>query len=266
LRAGAVVLAGTLLGRVAGPSATRASRLVFMIQPAGPGAPMIDPKPVLDGWKLLEATAAYRAAGRNPFYGPDARNPTVGQVLLMSKQQLQRRVLTDPHALLDSCSRAALSAGAADRRVLATIEFLSASGLDPSISGLGCGAANSVIDQTGSSVAITGVNGIPVLGHQGAGSITDLTIRRILTLQGAARPDQIISLMSYRGQPTTLSLPDHPDRIQISYTPQFGTNQKLSAQVASILKPGQWIDLINRISQIPEPTVAVAPSSFAIRR
>jgi hypothetical protein len=32
-----------------------------------------------------------------------------------------------------------------------------------------------------------------------------------------------------------------------------------------MLQPGQWIKLINRISQIPEPAVATAPSRYAIR-
>ena len=44
-----------------------APHLHFAIRPAGRGAPRIDPKPILDGWKLLEATAIYRAAGKNPF-------------------------------------------------------------------------------------------------------------------------------------------------------------------------------------------------------
>ena len=46
-----------------------APHLNFAIRPAGRGAPKIDPKPILDGWKLLEATAIYRAAGKNPFEG-----------------------------------------------------------------------------------------------------------------------------------------------------------------------------------------------------
>ena len=49
----------------------------------------IDPKPILDGWKLLESTAIYRAKGKNPFVGPDAATPTIGQILLMSKETLQ---------------------------------------------------------------------------------------------------------------------------------------------------------------------------------
>ena len=67
-----------------------------MIQPAGKNAPYIDPKPILDGWKLLEATAVYRAAGVDPFVGSGAKNATIGQILLMSKEQLQYRVLAGP--------------------------------------------------------------------------------------------------------------------------------------------------------------------------
>jgi len=268
LRAGSIVVAGTILGRVAGRSRTTASHLVFMVQPAGRNAPQIDPKPILNGWKLLEATAVYRAAGVDPFYGPGAHNPSVGQVLLMSKQQLQDRILSDPHVQIYSCGRRDIQAGLVDRRVLASLEFLSASGLDPSVSGLVCGAGQNGTDQagsTGASVDIQKINGIPVQGHQGQGSITDITIRRLLTLQGALAPNQIISLMSYKGQTNTLALPDHADRIQINYTPQFGTNKKLAKQVTQILKPGQWIKLINHISQIPEPTIPTTPSKYAIK-
>ena len=96
LKAGSIVIAGTILGRIGGPSQGVSSHLYFTIQPAGKNAPEIDPKPILDGWKLLEATAVYRAADKDPFYGPGAKNPTVGQVLLMSKQQLTERVLLRP--------------------------------------------------------------------------------------------------------------------------------------------------------------------------
>src|SRR6185503_9921948 len=64
LRKGAKVVAGTILGRVgklsSGPGSKLAPHLNFSIRPAGRGAPRIDPKPILDGWKLLEATAIYR--------------------------------------------------------------------------------------------------------------------------------------------------------------------------------------------------------------
>jgi hypothetical protein len=242
-----------------------------MIQPAGRKSPQIDPKPILDGWKLLEATAVYRAAGVDPFYGPGAKNPSIGQILLMSKQQLTNRVLSDPHVQIYACGRRDIEAGLIDRRVLASLEFLSASGLDPSVSGLECGhtlngsTGTDAAGATGASADISKINGIPILGHQGAGSITDITIRRLLTLQGALKPNQIISLMSYKGQTNTLALPDHPNRIQITYTPIFGQNKKLAAQITQILKPKQWIQLINRISQIPEPTIPTTPSKYATK-
>jgi len=175
LQAGSIVIAGTILGRLGGPTQGLSSHLYFTIQPAGKGAPDIDPKPILDGWKLLEATAVYRASNLDPFYGPGAKNPTVGQVLLMSKQQLTLRVLSDPHVQIYNCGRRDIQTGQIDRRVLATIEFLSASGLDPYVSGLKCGAsvnAKTGTDQqgaTGQSVDISRINNIPVAGHQGAG-------------------------------------------------------------------------------------------------
>jgi murein DD-endopeptidase MepM/ murein hydrolase activator NlpD len=268
LKAGATVVAGTIIGRVAGPSPTQASHLQFMVKPAGKGAPFVDPKPILDGWKLLEATAVYRAAGLNPFVG---KNPTIGQILLMSKEQLQNRVLQDPHVQIYACGRRDIQSGTVDRRIMAVIEFLSASGLDPTVSGLVCGAnakASNGVDSagsTGSSADISKINGIPIAGHQGKGTITDMTIRRLLTLQGTFKPNQIISTMSYKGQSDTLSLPDHKDRIQVTYTPAFGSNKKLAAQVASILQPGQWVQLINRIGQLPEPVVPIRPSGYAIK-
>jgi hypothetical protein len=269
LKPGAIVVAGTILGRIGAPTRTSASHLYFMIQPAGRNAPYIDPKPILDGWKLLEATAVYRAAGINPFLS--TKNASIGQILLESKQQLETRVLADPHAQIYACGRRDIQAGLIDRRILASIEYLTSSGLDPSISGLACGAGSGgatgidAAGRTGSSMDISAINGIPIQGHQGPGTITDITIRRLLTLQGALAPNQIISEMSYKGQPSTLSLPDHANRIQVAFTPQYGANKALSGKLKSILKPQQWIQLIQRISQIPEPAVPTGPSKYAIR-
>ncbi|MFZ0041898.1 MAG: lytic murein transglycosylase [Solirubrobacteraceae bacterium] len=271
LKAGSIVIAGTVLGKLGGPTQGLSSHLYFTIQPAGKKSPDIDPKPILDGWKLLEATAVYRAAGVDPFFGPGAKNPSVGQVLLMSKEQLTARILQDPRVQIYNCGRRDIAAGLIDRQVLATIEFLSASGLDPYVSGLDCGhsvnASTGVDEQgaSGASVDISKINNIPILGHQGAGSVTDITIRRLLTLQGSMRPDYIISDVAYKGQSNTLALPDHKNRIQITFTPNYGPNRKLSAQVKTLLQPNQWVKLINQIGKIPEPVVPIAPSKYAIK-
>jgi hypothetical protein len=57
----------------------------------------------------------------------------------------------------------------------------------------------------------------------------------------------------------------HANRIQISFATAYGANKQLSAQVANILQPNQWTQLINHLSQISEPIVPVAPSQYAIK-
>ena len=95
LRAGSIVIAGTILGRIGGPSQGVSSHLYFQVRPAGKNAPLIDPKPILDGWKLLEASAVYRAAGVDPFFGPGAkqrhRRPGAADVQTAADRACARR-------------------------------------------------------------------------------------------------------------------------------------------------------------------------------
>jgi hypothetical protein len=210
LRDGARVLAGTVLGRVGRARAGKASHLRFEIRPAGRRAPRVDPKPILDGWKLLETSAIYRAERRTPFSGEERSKPSIGQILLMGKSELERRILADPDVELYSCGRDDVRAGQIDRRVLATLAYLAASGLKPTVSSLRCGhgrltrSGNVSEHSTGDAVDIAAVNGIPIVGHQGRGSVTEQTVQRLLGLQGLMKPHQIISLMASRA-PTTPS-------------------------------------------------------------
>ncbi|MBW3653045.1 MAG: lytic murein transglycosylase, partial [Actinobacteria bacterium] len=265
------VIAGTILGRIGQTKEKISPRLHFEIRPAGRGAPRIDPKPILDGWKLLESTAIYRAKGRNPLVGPDARRASIGQILLMSKEALARRVLANPRIEIYSCGRRDIEAGGIDRRVLATLEFLAASGLKPTVTSLYCGhgyytaGGNVSAHSSGNAVDIAKINGIPILGHQGEGSITDITIRRLLTLQGTIKPNQIISLMSYGGTDNTLAMGDHADHIHVGFRPQYRPGTRASRQLEGILKPSQWIKLIDRLGRIENPTVSAKPSKYAIR-
>src|SRR5205085_1836023 len=95
LKKGSKVIAGTVIGRIGKTDPAKAPHVYFEIRPAGKGAPQIDPKPILDGWKLLESTAIYRANGKNALYGGSS-SFSIGQVLLMPKALLQQRVLSDP--------------------------------------------------------------------------------------------------------------------------------------------------------------------------
>src|SRR5829696_977892 len=268
---GARVIGGTVLGRVGKAKAGKASHLLFEIRPAGRGAPRVDPKPILDGWKLLESTAIYRAAKKNPFVGEDAKAPTIGQILLMSKETLIQRVVNNPRIDIYGCGEADVRSGQIDRRVLATLEYLASSGLKPTISSLRCGhgyltASGNVSEHsTGTAFDIAAVNGVPILGHQGSGSITDLTIQRLLTLQGTMKPHQIISLMTYDGTDNTFAMGDHADHIHVGWRPLYGQSKKAARRIDAILKPKQWIKLIDRLGDIDNPEVREAPSRFSLK-
>ena len=116
---------------------------------------------------------------------------------------------------------------------------------------------------SGNAVDIAAINGIPIAGHQGAGSITDITIRRLLTLQGTMKPHQIISLMTYPGTDNTLALPDHADHIHVGFHPvgDLLGNQRLQA----ILKPQQWTKLVEQLGSIENPVVPTHASKYAIK-
>ena len=116
--------------------------------------------------------------------------------------------------------------------MLATLEFLASSGLKPTVSSLKCGhgyltASGNVSEHTtGTAVDIAAINGIPIYGHQGPGSITDMTIQRLLTLQGTMKPHQIISLMTFEGADNTLAMADHDDHIHVGWRPLYGAEHE----------------------------------------
>ena len=133
--------------------------------------------------------------------------------------------MSDPGIELDARARHEISSGAIDRRVLAVLAFLSRSGLKPTVQALHRGSKLSIAarrgadTETGGAVEISAVNGIPIAGHEGAGSITDSTIRTLLTLQGEFVPSRIVSLMRYPDAANTLATTAHPDAIQIDFQP-----------------------------------------------
>jgi hypothetical protein len=245
LRRGSIVVAGTVLGRVA-PSATGAPGITFQLVPAGSKV-AVDPRSIITGWELLGRLTAGRSsalvgASQAGAYG--AGNSSLGQLLLGSRAQLQRAVLSDRRIALSRCARADVAAGSVDRRVLAVLEYLSYSRLAPAVTGMPCGAATGRREGSITQVEITRLDGIAVAGHQRDGGIVDLAIRRLLGLQGQLRPSQIISLRSYPWQSTTLALPDHAAQIEIDFS------QRGAAAGGTGLDSAQWKKLIGRLTQL----------------
>jgi hypothetical protein len=265
LKKGSRVIGGTILGHIGRTVTNRAPHLDFSIRPAGRGAPLIDPKPILDGWKLLEATAIYRASGRNVLHGGGM---SIGQILLLPKPQLEKRVLADDRIDIYAGGRDDIRSGQIDRRVLATLEYLAESGLRPTVSCLKSGhslytkSGNISEHSSGNAVDISEINGIPILGHQDPGGVTEQAVRRLMLLQGTMTPHQIISLLDYGVN--TMAMADHNDHIHVGFRPLFGTNRKLGREALAVLKPGQWSDLITRLRSLENPVVPTKPSKYAL--
>ncbi len=189
----------------------------------------------------------------------------IGQIMLMSKETLARRVLADHRITIYGCGESDIRSGAIDRRVLATLEFLASSGFKPTVSALKCGhslmtvSGNISEHSSGNAVDIAAINNIPIVGHQQPGGITEITVRRLMQLQGTMVPHQIISLLDLGG--ATMAMGDHADHIHVGFQPLDGKN---AVKFQSVLKPGQWTRLVDRLSHLDNPEVPLKPSQYAL--
>ena len=263
LRKGARVMGDTILGRLGEGDGKLDPNLSFEVRPAGKDAPAIDPKPLLDGWKLLEATAIYRASGKNVLRG----GSSVGQILLMPKQLLQKRVLADDRIDLYGCGRKDVSSGQISRQVLASLAYLAEVGLAPTVTSLKCGhsfytaSGNVSAHSSGDAVDVARWNGQPVLGNQQKGGPTYQAIKRMMLLQGTMKPAQLISLFEIGGP--TIRMGDHADHLHIGF-PRAGGESGRAGVGSSVLKGKQWSNLVGRLGKIDNPAVSRRPSKYSL--
>jgi hypothetical protein len=185
-----------------------------------------------------------------------------------------------------------VAAGKVDPHVLALLVFLSRSGLKPTVGQLRCG---SVVDTAGGArtvfpvpgtLDIAAINGVPIAGHQGAGTITDVTIRTLLTVKHADAPSRIVSLMAYPGAASTVAAGDHSTFVQLevptvkparSVASQAVSGRAAGATSASAgathtrapgalsLDTSEWQRLVDQIGSIQQPAIPSAASASAIR-
>lgn len=263
LKKGSRVIAGTVLGRLAEePTAS----INFSIKPGGEDTPQIDPKPFLDGWKLLTETNIYNAQGKDRF----SDRLGIGGVLLLSKSALQKRVLADEKISLGECDRQYIASGTIDRRLLAALSFLTEKGYELLITSMYCGREVSIttsgnISNHSRAMAadIAAINGEVVTpATQGPGSLTDQVAQELLSLQGIMAPDEVISLMDYP-QPAGFAMSDHGDHLHLGYSPVAGSDVP-GGSVQSTLGADQWAALTERLGQIRNPEVPTTPSRDAL--
>jgi hypothetical protein len=283
LQRGSLVSQGTVLGHLSGGGEGNHASLRFSIRPAGAQSP-VDPRPILENWRQL--TSALHPQGSKS--GAVLAGATAADAFQLSRGELERTVLADPGIQMGACDRSQVAAGRVDPHALALLVFLSRSGLKPTVGELRCGSAMSTaagaqtIFPAPGTLDIAAINGVPIAGHQGAGTITDVTIRTLLTVKHHYAAKRILSLMSYPGAPSTIAAGDHSTFIQLeiptvsSAASSAGHAGARSARVRSgsskATHPGslsldtfEWQRLVDQIASIQQPKVAVAPSSSAIR-
>ena len=282
LRTGSVVAAGTVLGHVLVPDGAKDGHLRFAIRPSG-DTETIDPAPILANWAQLQtALHPQGAKATNALLGA-----TASDAFLLSKPQLERAVLSDPGIALDACGRREIASGKVDKRVLAVLAFLSRSGLEPTVSALRCTssrfAGSPSAGYSADEVDISAINGTAIAGHQGPETITDLTIRTLLTLPSEFVPHEIVSLMRYPGSSRTRASAADANRIHLVFRPATATttlNPAAAARAAhsarsgrtapsplvttSVLSAAQWNQLMGRVGTLPMPAIPTKPSSSAV--
>jgi hypothetical protein len=219
------------------------------------------------------------------------------RMFFLSRARLEHEVLTDRRVHLYACGRQDIAHHRIDGRVLAVLEFLADSGLHPTVSALECGhslrttSGNVSEHSTGDAVDVSAINGVPILGHQGPGSITEITIGRLMALRGSFVPHQVISLMAYPEASNTLSLPDHYNHIHIGFRPTATASASAGSATATIastaasagtppltatpadipglaatptLSAAQWQRLVRHLQANGNPLLAPLPTNAAI--
>jgi hypothetical protein len=283
LQRGSLVSQGTVLGHLSGGGEGSHASLRFSIRPAGAQSP-VDPRPILENWRQLSSALHPRGSKA----GAVLAGATAADAFQLSAGDLERAVLADPGIQMGACDRSQVAAGKVDPHALALLLFLSRSGLKPTVGELRCGAAintaagvQTVFPAAG-TLDIAAINGVPISGHQGAGTIADVTIRTLLTIKHHYAPKRIVSLMSYPGAPSTVAEGNHSTFIQLEVPiVSVARSQAVSAGAKSAgatarsskaTHPGslsldtfEWQRLIDQIASIEQPKVAFAPSVSAIR-
>jgi len=256
--------------------------LRFAIRPAGAQS-AIDPRAILENWRQL-GIALHPQGAKD---GPILAGATASDAFLLSHAELESAVLADPDIKLGRCDREQVAAGKVGSRALALLVFLSRSGLKPTVGELRCGStkrtAKGVVTTfpPPGTIYLTAINGVPVAGHQGAGTITDITIRTLLTLRHKFAPKRIVSLMRYPGALSTVAASDYSAyiKIELAKPASAKTSKNVGAKTANaanasatralvanpILNTLEWQRLMTQLSTLQTPKLSTKPSGSAIR-
>jgi hypothetical protein len=81
-------------------------------------------------------------------------------------------------------------------------------------------------------------------------------------LQGLARPQRIVSLMSFPGSQVAQSSPRGAAAIRVAFGAAGAA--RAAGLAGAGISASSWIKLVARLGEIPDPSVSRAPSAAAI--
>jgi hypothetical protein len=143
------------------------------------------------------------------------------QGLHAEKRDLARRVLRSRRVAIYPGGRGDVEAGRIDVRVLVVMLYLADLRHGISVTCLIAGhpiftkSGNVSLHTFGEAVDIATVGGVPVLGHQQPGGITERALRDVLLLPKELQPSELISLFDLGGP--SFALPDHADHVHVGF-------------------------------------------------
>ena len=186
--------------------------------------------------------------------------------MLMDREALARRVLADPRIEVYECGRTDIRAGRIDRRVLATMLYLAASGLKPDdlLPRVRPRRAHHIRQRVRAQHGHRD-------GHRGdqrhhhhprhTGPWLDRGTGGPAAADPAggdeAPPDHLAD--DVRRRDNTFAMGDHDDHIHVGWQPETA-NGRAAVTNQSVLKPSQWAELTDRIADIDNPDVRDEPS------
>jgi hypothetical protein len=71
--------------------------------------------------------------------------------------------------------------------------------------------------------------------------------------------------MKFEGADNTFAMGDHHDHIHVGWRPLYNANSREARRLEAVLRPKQWIKLVERLNQIDNPEVARTPSKYALK-
>jgi hypothetical protein len=138
-----------------------------------------------------------------------------------AKSHLERTTLGDGRISIYGGGRSDIAAHRIDIRVLVTLRYLAEAFGQVTVSSLQSGhrlySRPGVVSAHvyGLAVDVAALGGVPIVGHQTPGSITEQAVRAVLLLPAGLQARQVISLIGLGG--ASFALADHDDHIHIGF-------------------------------------------------